>query len=778
MLNKSALTVLLLALLPPLPALAQGPIARTGIVAATGANPNGALNDIAYNDKQRVYLQVWGHPAVYGRFVNEHGTALFGGPFVIAAQSKSDAMPRVAYSAGGNDDVFLVRFTSELSGGQHLYVRTVRYTPNGPVMGPPQHVFGSGSGVARAGGLAFNPFKRQFLLTWETPSSGWEVFGQLWQLSGDGGNPSIAAATAVLNISEMNNAQGTPNVAYDWKHDNYLVVFRGEHPGSEFVKGSWARRVSFDANNTMSKSGVIELSSGFGEPAEQNVLYMPEADRYLTFWTDITSARDLTGRIVDHSGALVSGIFPILATGGNEGAADAKYSPYTRSIFVAAMREATKYIQGIRLTAHGAIANPATDFFQASSVIPSGNESFYPHVTVGHDGRFGLGYVNNYMHVYTELLQAAVIAGGHFISPPAAPPPPCTPGVSPTFIIAGGAGGPASVNVSGACAWGATSSASWMTITSGSSGTGAGMVGFAIARNHGLAIRTGTLTVGGRTVTVQQPGHTSSAVHDLSGDRRSDLIWHNKSTGHIAAWNLNGPIVTATYNLNNGVPVDTNWKLMASGDINGDGYSDLVWRHSDGRIAAWLMRAGVAAAAQILSWDASGVSQAVQQDNNWHIKGVGDLDGNGKADLIWQHVTSGSLAAWFLDGFTILGTASLSAGTASDLKWQIAGAGDVNGDGRADLIWQHSGTGRLAAWLMNGATVGATSFLSTYVPDLAWKVRGVGDVNGDGRADLLWQNTATGGLGVWYLQTFTITHQYGLSIWAVPDTNWQVIGPG
>jgi hypothetical protein len=774
MLKRTAL-ILLVALLPAVPVSAQGTIGVTGIVASTGANPNGALNDIAYNDKQRVYLQVWGHPAVYGRFVNEHGTALFGGPFVIGAQSSSDAMPRVAYSAGSNDDVFVVRFTSELAGGQHLYLRTVRYTAAGPVMGPAQHVFGSGSQVARAGGLAFNPFKRQFFLTWETPTSGWEVFGQLWQLSGDAASPSTAPVTAVLNISEMNNAQGTPNVAYDWKHDNYLVVFRGEHPAAEVVKGSWARRVSFDANNNITKSGVIELSSGNGEPAEQNVAYMPEADQYLTFWTDVTAARDLNGRIVDHSGGLVSGIFPILATGGNEGAADAKYNPYTRSIFVAAMREATKYIQGIRLNALGAIANPATDFFQASTVIPSGNESFYPHVAVGHDGRFGLSYVNTYMDVYTELLQGTLIAGGHFISAPAPPPPPCTPGVSTTFIIAGGAGGPASVNVSGTCSWTATSGASWMTITSGSSGNGAGMVGFAIARNNGLAIRTGTLTVGGRTITVQQPGYTSAAVHDLNGDSGSDLVWHNRSTGHIAAWSLNGPIVTATFNLNNGVPVDTAWKLMGSGDINGDGFADLIWRHNDGRIAAWLMQAGVVAAAQILTW---GGSQAVQEDGNWHIKAVGDLDGNGKGDLIWQNVATGSLAAWFLDGFAISGAASLSAGVASDLNWQIAGAGDINGDGRADVIWQHSATGRLAAWLMNGSRVVATSFLSTYVADLAWKVRGVGDVNGDGRADLFWQNTATGGLGVWYLQNFTITHQYGLSIWGVPDTSWHVIGPG
>jgi hypothetical protein len=84
----------------------------------------------------------------------------------------------------------------------------------------------------------------------------------------------------------------------------------------------------------------------------------------------------------------------------------------------------------------------------------------------------------------------------------------------------GAGGGSASVNVTttAACAWTAVSNASWITVTSGAAGTGNGTVGVTAAVNGGTAARSGTLTIGGQTVTVSQsaPAPTPSCTYAIN----------------------------------------------------------------------------------------------------------------------------------------------------------------------------------------------------------------------------------------------------------------------
>ena len=86
---------------------------------------------------------------------------------------------------------------------------------------------------------------------------------------------------------------------------------------------------------------------------------------------------------------------------------------------------------------------------------------------------------------------------------------PCTYAASPTSRSHGAGTEMGDVNVTAqtGCPWTTVSNnPSWITVTSGSPGTGNGTVKYSVAANTGTTSRTGTLTIAGKTFTVQQHG--------------------------------------------------------------------------------------------------------------------------------------------------------------------------------------------------------------------------------------------------------------------------------
>ena len=95
-----------------------------------------------------------------------------------------------------------------------------------------------------------------------------------------------------------------------------------------------------------------------------------------------------------------------------------------------------------------------------------------------------------------------------------------TPGSSCTYslsassqtIASGAASGSVNVLTTAGCSWTANSNASWISVSSGATGTGSGPVGFAVQANTTGTARTGTLTIAGKTFTITQSASSTSGL--------------------------------------------------------------------------------------------------------------------------------------------------------------------------------------------------------------------------------------------------------------------------
>jgi hypothetical protein len=123
----------------------------------------------------------------------------------------------------------------------------------------------------------------------------------------------------------------------------------------------------------------------------------------------------------------------------------------------------------------------------------------------------------------------------------------CTYSISPTSQSIAAAGGTGSVSVTTGswCIWTAKSNATWITVLSGTSGLGNGMVTYSVAANPIPSPRSGTITLAGKILTVSQAGcacsvsPTSASIAAAGGIGSMSVtadIWCRWTAKSNAAW--------------------------------------------------------------------------------------------------------------------------------------------------------------------------------------------------------------------------------------------------
>ncbi len=181
-------------------------------------------------------------------------------------------------------------------------------------------------------------------------------------------------------------------------------------------------------------------------------------------------------------------------------------------------------------------------------------------------------------------------------------PEPCTYSISPTSKHFTKDGGTGAINVTASrstCTWTAQSDAGWITITSGSSGTGNGTVRYRVAANSG-AERTGHITIEGKTHTVTQDRADEPCTYSISPasrhftkdggsgtvsvtTSRSDCAWTTQSD---SAWI---PITSGSSGTGNGTvryTVALNSGAKRTGHITIEGKTHTVTQDGDGVLSS------------------------------------------------------------------------------------------------------------------------------------------------------------------------------------------------
>lgn len=259
-------------------------------------------------------------------------------------------------------------------------------------------------------------------------------------------------------------------------------------------------------------------------------------------------------------------------------------------------------------------------------------------------------------------------------------------------------------------------------------------------------------------------GFSVSSAGDVNGDGISDVVAGAPGmAGHGVAYVFLGSLAgvgatpTATLNGNAQANSEFGWSVALAGDVNGDGYSDVLvgapkyfnTLSAQGRAYCYYGNA------LTLGWTATGVPSNGQL--GYCVAGIGDMDGDGAGEVAIGapmqpkipttnngavHLFRGNMGT----GLGVTASRVLTGPGSSNFGWSVAGAGDMNGDGWADLVvgapGTTSGNGAAHLFLSDGTPtlvpLSATSSLGgTATEGMGRAVGSAGDVNGDGFADII-----------------------------------------
>ncbi|WP_303849665.1 S8 family serine peptidase [Seleniivibrio woodruffii] len=278
-------------------------------------------------------------------------------------------------------------------------------------------------------------------------------------------------------------------------------------------------------------------------------------------------------------------------------------------------------------------------------------------------------------------------------------------------------------------------------------------------------------TSAGAVVTASAALWDVPGASDSNGDGKPDLLIRHKTNGTTGLWTMDGQIRTASgyivaYDGKKSVMSSTTWAVAGFSDMNGDGKSDIIFRNkSDGSFYIMMLDKNVIVKTGYAK-NASGTTLKPTY-STWAVAAVADVNGDKKSDIILRNASDGSFYIYLMNGSTVTGYGYVKNASAATVYmkpsvWLTSGAGDTDGDGRADIILRNKSDGSLCVITMNSLTAvsqGYVRYASTgkiVLPSYStWNLSDLIDVNGDGKTDMVFRNKSNGNLYVYTLSNKT-----------------------
>lgn len=266
----------------------------------------------------------------------------------------------------------------------------------------------------------------------------------------------------------------------------------------------------------------------------------------------------------------------------------------------------------------------------------------------------------------------------------------------------------------------------------------------------------------------QSFGGVVAGAGDVNGDGYDDVVVsaYRYSSGtsyylgraYVYHGSSGGLATTPAWTATGSVAYDYLGSSVAgAGDVNGDGYGDVaVGAPYAGSVdvgRAYVYHGSAAGLSSAAAWTATGVT--AHGGLGTGVAGAGDVNGDGYDDLIvgagydgiGPPCCTGRAEVYYGSSSGLASTAAWSAvgeGTSNYFGYAVSGAGDVNGDGYADILvgaHYYNSIGR--AYVYYGSAAGpATSASWTYTgtavgDGIGWAISNAGDVDNDGYDDII-----------------------------------------